>query len=37
MAPDRRSGEKVMKEHHSLLPKIMVILRIRVKIIVRLR
>jgi hypothetical protein len=35
--PDRRPGEKVMMHHHSLLPKIVVILRIRVKIIIRLR
>jgi hypothetical protein len=32
--PGRRSGEKVMDKHHSLLPKIVVILRIRVKIII---
>lgn len=29
--------EKVMRKHHSLLPKIVVILRIRVKIIIKRR
>jgi hypothetical protein len=32
--PDRRSAEEVMKQHRNLLPKIMLILRIRVKIII---
>ena len=35
--PDRRSMEEVMRKHRNLLPRIMLILRIRVKIIIKRR
>jgi len=37
MGPAGASREKVMRKHHSLLPKIVMILRIRVKIILHRR